>query len=71
MMPDTLVIDEVRKTIAAWRQVARDRRAVTVIDPVADTLLYCAKDLETRISSAERAKPTYSTKEYCGLAWSA
>jgi hypothetical protein len=42
-------------------QVAKDRRAVTVIDPVADTFLYCAKDLETRISTAERAKPTCSS----------
>ena len=67
MMPDVLVIGEVRKAIEAWRNVAKDRRAVTTIDPVADTFAYCANDLEKRIERAERAKPTYTTKEYAGL----
>ena len=39
------VLAQVKNTAEAWRRDVKKRRAVSAVDPVADTMAYCADDL--------------------------
>lgn len=46
-------LGEVRSVAKAWRDEASKRKGITPTDPVADTLVYCAGELEQRVVMLE------------------
>lgn len=46
-------LGQVRSVAKAWREEASKRKGITPTDPVADTLVYCAGELEQRVVMIE------------------
>lgn len=51
----------------SWKQEAAKRRAISAVDPVADTLEYCAGELAERIRDAELANEGLTVEQYARL----
>lgn len=58
---------EMKKAVDSWMSDAQTRRIVSLHDPIADTLAYCAKDLEERLKIVEASVKTYTTRQFAHL----
>lgn len=50
-----------------WREKAADRRALTAVDPAADVLEHCVKDIDAAIAKLRAAAQLLTTLEYAQL----
>ncbi len=68
---DTLILDAVfaasRAVAQSWQREAADRRKISAVDPVADTLDYCAIEILDRIVELEQKANWVNTEEYARL----
>jgi hypothetical protein len=62
-----LIPTELLQRADEWDAEAKQRRRVSPVDPVADTLTYCAASLRETARQAEAARRTLSTTEYARL----
>lgn len=63
--------DAIRDVIAiagTWRTEAAERRRISALDPVADTLEYCAAELQLRAREIEHAREEVSPEQYARTA---
>lgn len=52
-------------TIAGtWRTEAAERRRISALDPIADTLDYCASELQLRVREIEHATEEVTPEQY-------
>lgn len=58
---------ELLRAADGWEREASDRRRISPVDPVADTLAFCAADLRERAKQAEAARTTLTTSEFARL----
>jgi hypothetical protein len=65
-MPD-LVLSAAERVVKSWRQEAVKRREVSRLDPVADTLDYCAGELAARLRSIAEETQFWTPEEYARL----
>jgi hypothetical protein len=52
-MNDRSLVSVVERTAKTWKQEAEKRRAISAVDPVADTLDYCAGEIAARLEALE------------------
>jgi hypothetical protein len=50
-----------------WEQKATERRAISQADPVADTLLFCAKQLRATVQELEHGAAYLTPEQYGSL----
>lgn len=62
-----LVLTTAEGAARGWRQEAEKRRAISAVDPVADTLEYCAGELAARLAEAASADVGLTVEQYAGL----
>ena len=67
----SMILDAVfaanRAAAESWQQEAADRRKISAIDPVADTLDYCAAEIFDRIAELDQKVNWVNTEEYAEL----
>lgn len=61
MTPGLKLLERVTKK---WRAEARRHRAITPVNPIADTIDYCAAELEGALQDAARADAYLTVDEY-------
>jgi DNA-binding transcriptional regulator YiaG len=61
---DDPILDEAKRAQASWKEEAQKRRAISSLDPVADTLDFCAADLAERLRTATRAAEEMTPEQY-------
>jgi DNA-binding transcriptional regulator YiaG len=60
-------VDAIRDVVAiagTWRTEAAERRRISALDPVADTLEYCAAELQLRAREIEHAREEVTPEQY-------
>lgn len=61
-MSDSPIVSVMKSTARSWKSEAEKRRGISAVDPVADTLEYCAGELAARLRDAS-ALDQYETVE--------
>jgi len=61
-MADSPIVAVMKSTATGWKREAEKRRGISPVDPVADTLEYCAGELAARLRAAA-ANDEYETVE--------
>ena len=65
------ILDDVLRSVEmlaeTWSKETEHRRAVSSVDPVADTLDYVSSELREKVSELRAAKAYLSTEEYAFL----
>lgn len=62
-----IVPSELLRAADEWESEAEDQRRISVTNPIADTLAYCAADLRERAKQVEAGRMAFSTVEYAEL----
>lgn len=62
-MPDLLTVTVAHLT-TAWRTEAAHRRAISRVDPIADTLEYCAVEMDERLRDVALEIEYLNAEEY-------
>jgi DNA-directed RNA polymerase specialized sigma24 family protein len=55
---------ELLRAADEWESEAKNQRRVSAINPIADTLAYCAADLRERAAQVEAGRLSLSTVEF-------
>lgn len=63
-MADSLILSAIAIVPRTWREEVERRRAISKADPVADTLEYCAGEVEQQLRTIERAAPSMTVDQY-------
>lgn len=63
-----LVITAVERVTKTWREEAEERRRISKLDPVADTLDYCAGEISARLRTIGASHEALSVEEYAAQA---
>jgi hypothetical protein len=58
------MLAEVRKIGEAWKEEAARRRAMTSVDPGADTLTFCAAELGKKLDELDQANYWLTPEQY-------
>jgi hypothetical protein len=62
-MTPPLAVTAIERVTKSWRQEAEERRRISRVDPIADTLDYCAGEIAARLRSIVVESNTESVEE--------
>lgn len=63
-MAESLALSAIAGVSRTWREEVERRRAISKADPIADTLEWCAGEVEQQLRTIERAAPTMTVEQY-------
>lgn len=63
-MAETLIVSTVKSVARGWKDEAARRRAISKADPIADTLEWCAGEVEQQLRGAQSSVQTLTVEEY-------
>jgi hypothetical protein len=58
------VVDAVAGVTRTWREEAEKRRGISKVDPIADTLDYCAGEIAARLKTIEASSQRLTVEQY-------